>query len=187
MLQMPPPSFQDVFTACAPLVLRALRRLVGREEDVEDLAQEVFLVVHRQLPGFEGRSKVSTWVYGICVRVASDHRKRAHVRLELPTGETPDAGRPADQGDALSRVEARAALDRILATLDDDKRAVFVLFELEELPMAEVAAAVGVPLQTAYARLYAARRKVEEAVARAAAEAGGAGVGSNVVIRGGQP
>lgn len=164
----PPPAFDDVFSTYAPLVWRAVRRLGPREADAEDLAQEVFLVVHRRLPEFEGRSKLSTWIYGICVRVASDHRRRAHVRRELPTAELPDAGAPASQLDTVARAEARARLDALLDRLDEDKRAVFVLYELEELPMAEVAAAVGAPLQTAYARLHAARRIVHDAIAGAA-------------------
>lgn len=160
----PPPRFEEVFASCAPMVWRTMRRLGLREADVEDLAQEVFVVVHRRLPEFEGRSKVSTWVYGICVRVAADHRKRAHVRYESPSAEVPEPSVGPSQTDALQRTEARALLDAVLEQLDDDKRAVFVLYELEELPMAEVATAVGVPLQTAYSRLHGARRLVDQAV-----------------------
>src|SRR4051812_1143348 len=75
----------EVFREHAPFVWRALRRLGVREADVEDACQEVFVVVHRRLADFEGRSSVRTWVYGICVRVASDWRKRAHVRREIVT------------------------------------------------------------------------------------------------------
>lgn len=138
-----------------------MRRLGLREADADDLAQEVFLVVHRKLPEFEGRSKLSTWIYGICVRVAADHRKRASVRRELP-GEDVEAVEGAAQDGALARREARARLDAALAELDEDKRAVFVLYEIEELPMSEVALAVGVPLQTAYSRLHAARRQLAD-------------------------
>jgi RNA polymerase sigma-70 factor (ECF subfamily) len=159
-----PPRFEDVFGACAPLVCRTLRRLGLPEADVEDLAQEVFMVVFRKLPAFEGRSKVSTWVYGICVKVAADHRRRAYVRLESPRVEVPETEVTPPQGVAVARLEARALLDAVLAELDDDKRAVFVLYELEELGMAEVAAALEVPLQTAYSRLHAARKLVESAV-----------------------
>lgn len=159
-----PPRFEDVFGACAPLVCRTLRRLGLPEADVEDLAQEVFMVVFRKLPAFEGRSKVSTWVYGICVKVAADHRRRAYVRLESPRDEVPETEVTPPQGVAVARLEARALLDAVLAELDDDKRAVFVLYELEELGMAEVAAALEVPLQTAYSRLHAARKLVESAV-----------------------
>jgi len=159
-------SFATIFREHAPLVWRALRRLGVREADVEDLSQEVFVIVHRKLPTFEGRSALSTWIYGICVRVASDHRKRAHVRRELPTERLPDERHSAPQIEELEREQARALLDRALAVLDDDKRAVFVLYEIEELEMPEVAEALGCPLQTAYSRLYAARKKVTAEMTR---------------------
>jgi RNA polymerase sigma-70 factor (ECF subfamily) len=72
----------------------------------------------------------------------------------------------ARQEEDVALHQARAELDRILDTLSDDKRAVFVLYEIEELPMAEVAAAVGCPLQTAYSRLHAARQEVEAIMMR---------------------
>lgn len=158
------PSFDEVFAAHAPMVWRTMRRLGRPESDAEDLAQEVFLIVHRKLPEFEGRSKVSTWIYGICVKVAADHGRRAHVRRETPTADLPDAGVGATQVDSIARAQARARLDALLALLDDDRRAVFVLYEIEEQPMAEVAAAVGVPLQTAYSRLHAARKLIQDAI-----------------------
>lgn len=162
------PPFDEVFRACAPLVWRTMRRLGPREADAEDLAQEVFLVIHRRLPAFEGRSKLTTWVYGICVRVAADHRRRAHVRHEAPAL-LPEAPVEADQPERVARREARERLDDALAGLDEDKRVVFVLYEIEELPMAEIAEVTGVPVQTAYARLYAARRLLAEALAEPAA------------------
>jgi RNA polymerase sigma-70 factor (ECF subfamily) len=67
---------------------------------------------------------------------------------------------------SIERREARACLDALIAQLDEEKRAVFVLFEMEELPMPEVAEVVGCPLQTAYSRLHTARRQMEAAVAR---------------------
>lgn len=162
------PRFDEVFRAHAPLVWRALRRLGVREADVEDLCQEVFVVVHRKLPEFEGRAKLSTWIYGICVRVASDHRKRAHMRHESQSEAVPEGRQSAPQLQEIAEAQARALLDEVLAELDADKRAVFVLYEIEELPMAEVAIAVGAPLQTAYSRLHAARKLVAESISRRA-------------------
>ncbi len=161
-----PPPFAAIFREHAPLVWRALRRLGVREADVEDLSQEVFVIVHRKLPTFEGRSALSTWIYGICVRVASDHRQRAHVRREHPTDRPPDERHSAPQLEELARGQARALLDRALETLDPDKRAVFVLYEVEELDMPQVAEAIGCPLQTAYSRLYAARKLVQDEMTR---------------------
>lgn len=161
----PLPTFQEVYSAHAAFVWRSLRRLGVREADLDDLCQETFVVIHRRLADFDGRSSVATWVFGICRRVAADHRKRAHVRREESVSTLPDAPTAPEQAEVVARKQARAHLDRILDELDEDKRAVFVLFELEQWPMVEVAAAVGCPVQTAYARLYAAREKVQQAIA----------------------
>ena len=164
--QTAPNSFGRIFREYAPLVWRALRRLGIGESDVEDLSQEVFMVVHRKLSTFEGRSTLRTWIYGICVRVAADHRKRAHVRRERPTDRVPEERHSAPQIKELEREQARALLDRALETLDPDKRAVFVLYEIEELEMPQVARALGCALQTAYSRLYAARKLVTAEMTR---------------------
>lgn len=163
------PSFADLFNENAPFVWRALRRLGVDEADVEDVCQDVFLVAHRKLGSFAHRSAIRTWIYGICARVAADYRKRARRRREQIVEAPPDLPIAPAQLDGLAEQEARALLDRALGKLDADKRAVFVLFELEELPMSEVAEAVGCPLQTAYARLYAARKLVEADLRRGAA------------------
>jgi RNA polymerase sigma-70 factor (ECF subfamily) len=159
------PEFRAIFREHAPYVWRVLRRLGVAESDVEDVAQEVFLVVHRRLAEFEGRSRLRTWIYGICLRTASDHRRRAHVRRELATDRPPERVGSAPQPRELEQRQARAILDGALERLGDDKRAVFVLFEIEELTMKEVAEAIGCPLQTAYSRLHAARRDLRDALA----------------------
>ncbi len=158
----PPPDFAAVYEGFATFVWRSMRRLGVPEADVEDAAQEAFVVIHRKLPEFAHRSALKTWVFGVCLRVAADWRKKAHLKRETVVEETPER---ATSGEtplrAIAQKQARAKLDLALTTLDEDKRAVFVLFELEQVPMAEVAEAVGCPLQTAYARLYAARKAVE--------------------------
>jgi RNA polymerase sigma-70 factor (ECF subfamily) len=156
-------SFPDVFERTAPFVWRALRRLGVREADVPDVCQEVFVVVHRRLSDFDGSSALRTWIYGICLRTASQYRRRAPQLREVSEDDAREQSVLPDQEDALERRRARDRLDAALQQLDDDKRAVFVLYELEELPMKEVAAVLGCPLQTAYSRLHGARREVEEA------------------------
>ncbi len=154
-----------LFREHAPYVWRALRRLGVHEGDVEDVCQEVFLVVLRRQGDFEGRSSVRTWIYGIAVRVASDYRRSARVRREVLTDEVPEERQSAPQHDALALRESAAALDRLLDQLDEAKRAVFVLYEIEQLTLAQVAEAVGCPVQTAYSRLVAARKTIEEGAA----------------------
>lgn len=156
----------SLFHEHAAFAWRLLRRLGVPEGDADDACQEVFVTVHRKLAAFEGRSSPRTWIYGICVRVASDHRRRAAVRREMPSPHPPDESVDACQEDGVAVREARVLLDRVLGRLDDDKRAAFVLYEIEELSLKELATALGCPLQTAYSRLQAARREVEEALRR---------------------
>jgi len=158
------PPFRMIFDQHAPYVWRTLRRLGVRASDIDDACQEVFLVVHRRGASFDGTSTIKTWIYGICVRVASDFRRRAHVRREQLTDAPPDKGTGAAlQEDRRAAVEA---LDRVLGCLDDDKLSVFVLYEIEQLTMKEVAEAVGCPMQTAYSRLHAAREQVTSLASR---------------------
>ncbi len=144
------------------VVWRTLRRLGVPAADVDDLCQEVFLVAYRKAGTFEGRSSVRTWLYGIALRLAANHRRKQ--RPETDDAAMLEVAGGGDPEGELQRKEARALLERALAALDEDKRAAFVLFELEELPMTEVAALIGCPLQTAYSRLYAARAAVERAL-----------------------
>lgn len=155
------PTAQEVFAEHAPFVLRSVRRLGIRESEVEDVAQEVFVIVHRKLGTWNGTSTLRTWLFGIALRVASAHRRKAHVRREVLDGGTTAAPSvPPEQQDALRRKELRAQLDRALDTLDEGKRAVFVLYELEGVPMTEIAEGLGCALFTAYGRLREARERV---------------------------
>lgn len=153
------PNFEEVFRTHAPFVWRSLRNMGASPTEAEDLSQDVFVVVHRKLASFEGRSKIETWLYSICARTLSDWRRRA-ARREQPT-ESPgvDLESPSLEEELIRR-DRLARLRKALSGLDQDKRDVFVLFELEQLSMKEVATTVGCPLQTAYARLYAARREL---------------------------
>jgi RNA polymerase sigma-70 factor, ECF subfamily len=103
-------------------------------------------------------------VYGICLRVASDFRKRAHVRRELLHDQPIEQTARLTPEEVLSHRETLDRLEAALEQLDPAQREVFVLYEVEDLPMAEVARAVGCPLQTAYSRLHAARRIVAAAL-----------------------
>jgi len=153
-------TLRQVFDEHAAYVWRALRHLGAPESEVDDLVQEVFVVVHRRLPSFEWRSSLRTWLYGICLRVASDYRRRARVRYERAVA---DPARDLAESSSLApdeQARARAQLRHLLAALDDDKREVLVLYEIEGIPMSEVAQILGCPLQTAYSRLHAARARL---------------------------
>ena len=160
------PELAEVFDAHAAFVGRTLRCLGVREREVADAIQEVFLVVHRRLPELRKPSALRSWLYAICVRKAMSLRRRAARRREHSVSEIPETPDDRTPHTELVRTRALAVAVEILGDLDDDKRAVFVLYEVEQLPMSEVAAAIGVPLQTAYSRLYAARREITRTLKR---------------------
>jgi len=160
------PAFADVYAGNAAFVWRVLRRMGVRDADLDDACQEVFVVVHRRLPDYDAAKPVRAWLFGICFRFASDYRKRAHRRYETLSDKAADRPVMPAQHEDLDRRRARALLDEFLDSIDDDKRAVFVLYELEQLPMDEIATMIDRPLQTAYSRLRAARQLFDAYVSR---------------------
>ena len=147
---------------------RTLRRQGVPPEDANDAIQEVFLVVHRTLEGFEGRSSLPTWLFTICRSIARDRRQRAHRRLEIAR---PDVlAKDVDQrADAAARAEHNhrlSQLEAILTTMEPDLRDVFVLFEIEDMTGEEISQALAIPLGTVYSRLQLARREFKRQVVR---------------------
>lgn len=155
-----------VFREHGPFVHRVLGRLGVHPADVDDAFQEVFVVIHRRLPDFEPDASVRPWVYGICARVASRHRRRKSTSREVASEEAAEPIDPSTPIDSITTKQAREALSVILDQLDDEKREVYVLHELEELTIPEVAKSLGCPVPTAYSRLRAARAEVADAVRR---------------------
>ncbi len=137
-----------------------------------DLAQKVFLTAHLKLPEFEGRSLVTTWLFAICQRVASDYRRSALFRREVATDaaemDLHSAATSDPAGGMESRQRARAA-EVVLNKLPDPQRVVFVLFELEEMSGQDIAALLGISLGTVRSRLRLAREAFSREVKRLAA------------------
>ncbi len=157
---------ESVHAAHGDFVWASLQRLGARDADLEDRFQEVFLVVHQRGAGFEGRSLVTTWLFGICLRVMAAHRRRAWVRRERASDDLPEVrGTDAPDQD-LETAEARRRLAEVLDAMDLDRRAVFVMAMLEEMPADEIASIVGVPVGTVYSRLHAARQEFESTLRR---------------------
>jgi RNA polymerase sigma-70 factor (ECF subfamily) len=156
-----PATVAELFATHASFVWSLLRRLGVPESDAEEVCQEVFVIAHRKLPEYEPRGAHRTWLYGIAVRAASDYRRSARVRREEVMAAPPEPTVVATQDRTVEQREKLEWLDALLDDLDQDKRAVFVLYEIEELSMAAVAAVVGCPLQTAYFRLHAARKEIQ--------------------------
>jgi len=170
-------DFRAIFEAYGPFVARTLRRLDVPSADRHDLQQEIFVIVLRKLPEFDGRTSLHTWIYGICVRMASTYRRSARVRREQacedPEPDIAATSQPPNQDRDLDSRRACAHAEALLAKLDDEKRRVFVLYEVEGLSMNEVAEAVGCPLQTAYSRLHAARKGMKILLQRSRLARGG--------------
>jgi len=169
------PTVADVFEAHIDYVWRVLRHLGVAPRDLEDVAQEVFVVVHRRLPEWEPRGDIRSWLYAIAANGAKDHRRRAWNRRRVQLdGEAEPPGSEAAE-DLDERLDARRALERVhaaLTGLPEEQRMVFVLYELEGLSMEEITQGMQCPLKTTYSRLRLAREAVR---ARAAAEGGSHG------------
>jgi RNA polymerase sigma-70 factor (ECF subfamily) len=133
---------------------------------VDDVVQEVFIVVHRKLPEFEGRSSLKTWLAGIARRVVSDHvRKRGNA----PVGDPLDvdvASALADPAEALDNKVAARLVDGLLALMTEDQREVFMMHELEEMTGREIAETTGTNENTVHTRLRAARKIFQEGLSR---------------------
>ena len=157
-------DFDAVYFEHFAFVWRSLRRLGVPEEHVEDAAQDVFLVAHQKLETFNGTSSVKTWLFGITHLIALTYARRQRRKgglQPLPEGLASPAPSPERQ---TQSAEAGAFLDAFLDTLDDGRRAVFVLAELEQMTAPEIAEALQVNPNTVYSRLRAARQAFQQAV-----------------------
>jgi RNA polymerase sigma-70 factor, ECF subfamily len=161
---------EQLYAEHAAMVWRGLRRLGVSESSIEDAVQDVFLVAHRRLGDFEGRSSIKTWLYGIMLRVAKDYRRalarqtnRAQQFAQLMAVREEVAPSPAGE---LERREANRTLHAILAQLDDEHREVFVMVELEDLSVRDAATALQLHLRTCQRRLRAAHEAFDKRLAR---------------------
>jgi RNA polymerase sigma-70 factor (ECF subfamily) len=161
------PELELIYDEYFDFVWRSLQRLGTRPSSLDDALQDVFIVVHRRLSQFEGRSTLKTWLFGICMRVARDYARRGkRLLLALEAdADVVDLGAP-DPLEQAARSEAVEFLYAQLAQLDEDKRAVFILAELEDMSCGEIALAVDANVNTVMSRLKAARAAFEAAVRR---------------------
>ena len=159
-------SFDELYAEHAAKVVGLLLRLGVSQADVQDVAQEVFISIHAKLPGFEWRSTPSTWVHGFCVRKASDYRRKLARRRETPMAGLPDTAGGGEPERHLVAREQMSLLQQALASLPEKQMQVFVLYEVEQLPMPEVAAIVGCPLFTGYTWHSKAMHKIESFFAK---------------------
>jgi RNA polymerase sigma-70 factor (ECF subfamily) len=154
-------DFEGVYAAHFHDVVRWARALGGPDADLDDLAQEVFLVVERKLAGFDG-ANLPGWLYRITWLVVRAHRRRAWFRhlFSRPRDVELDelAGPRGDPARALEQKERQRQLYRLLGRMSAKRREAFVLFEVEQLSGDEIAQLLGVPVATVWSRLHHARR-----------------------------
>jgi RNA polymerase sigma-70 factor (ECF subfamily) len=173
----PLPAFPQLYEEYFTFVWTSARRLGVPSASIDDAVQEVFVVVHRRLGEFAGRSSLKTWLFAIVRNVAREARRS--IRRKSPhdaPGALADpevlAASPEDRPDrAAERSSENRVLHALLDKLDDDKREVFVLAELEGFAAPEIAEAIGINVNTVYSRLRHAREEFADAAARYRARA----------------
>ncbi len=165
----------EVYARHADFVWASLARLGVARDDLPDQLQEVFLVVHRRLDSYDGSCAVTTWLFGICLRVAQGWRRHRRRHPEDAVADVPDGG--SHEGDSpeedAARGQARRTLEAVLDRLEPDRRAVFVMFELEGMSCAAIGELLGVPTGTVYSRLHTARTEFQQHLERLRKAQGG--------------
>jgi RNA polymerase sigma-70 factor (ECF subfamily) len=161
-------EFRRIFDDNYDYVWSSLRRLGVYERDLEDLVHDVFLEVHAKLARYDRSRPIRPWLFAFAVRFASDYRKLARHRTELPgdVEQSKTAASAPSAEDVLATRDSARLLQAALDALSIELRAVIVLYEIDETPMKDVAEALGVPLFTAYSRLRLARAQCAETIKR---------------------
>jgi RNA polymerase sigma-70 factor, ECF subfamily len=168
-----------IYAEHAQFLWRSLYRMGIPESDLADLLQEVLLVVHRRLDSYDRSCRLTTWLFGICLRVAATARRGRRRRREEPMDPNVQEHILVESNDpeqnAMTR-DARRRLDLALDSLEPEKRAVLVMFELEGMACAEIGELLGVPKGTVFSRLSSARQGFLAALRRLEKREGGKGL-----------
>jgi RNA polymerase sigma-70 factor (ECF subfamily) len=145
-------------------VYRTLCRLGVSRSDVEDLAQDVFLALRGSWAEYDRERPIRPYLFGIAFRIASAHQRKRKREIAFGTVEADDKGPWPDA--LLQSKQARKIVLAAFARIPLSRRAALVMHELDQVPVAEVAAVLATPLFTVYSRLRKARRELEVAVRR---------------------
>lgn len=160
-------AFQELYRNHRRDVARLVARLLGPRTDAEDVIQEVFIQVFRSLVSFRGESRFTTWLHRVTVNVTLMHIRAARSRPQLGNELVHEPAAPDDHSpvEGAARNERLRALYKILDTLTDKKRAVFILHDLEGTPAGQIATMLEIPVLTVRTRLFYARKEVYAAMA----------------------
>jgi len=154
----------DAYQQELTYVFHALRWLGARPQEIEDLAQEVFIALRRSWSNYDSSRPLRPYLFGVAFRVVSMQRKKRRREVAFASLEVRDGGPGPDE--VLQTKQARALVLRALEKIPLRRRAVLVMHDLDEVPMGQVARALSVPLFTAYSRLRKARTELEAALRR---------------------
>jgi RNA polymerase sigma-70 factor (ECF subfamily) len=172
-------SLAEIYDVHFDFVWRNARRLGVPEASADDVVQDVFMIVQRRINDFDGRVQLRAWIFGILVRVARDHRRsfrRKGARNVSLDHEAAHSASVVAQGPTPSELAERSErvriLDMLLSRLDDDKRMLLVLSELEQWTLREIAELLGSNTNTVHSRLRAAKKAFEKVHARWLADSG---------------
>lgn len=158
-------SFDEVYDRHVVFVWRTLRALGVPDAAIEDAVQDVFIVVHRRLAEFEGRAKLTSWLFAIARRVARNHRRTRQASSEVQEVEEQVHDERPTPYEAAVQTEAVALLERILDRLDDKQRVCFVLMDIEQMTAEEVASLLEINVNTVYSRRRLARLELNRLAA----------------------
>ena len=156
-------SFDEVYDRHFRFVWRVLRASGLPPSMVEDAAQDVFVVVHRRLSEFEGRSDIRTWLFRIARWVVTSERKKLRAKQAHETDDQDAVSEVRDRSagpfELLARGEAVQRLEGVLGRMDPEKRMAFLLMDIEEMKAGEVAELLEINVNTVYSRLRLAREQ----------------------------
>jgi RNA polymerase sigma-70 factor (ECF subfamily) len=161
----------DTFQRELNYICRALRRMGAWPSEVEDLAQEVFLVLRGAWTNYDPNRPIRPYLFGIAFRIALAHQRKRNREVAYGILEPDDSAPWPDE--ALQSKQARAMVLAALERIPLRRRAVLVMHDLDDIPVADVAAVLCIPLFTAYSRLRKGRRELEVAVRQMLREADG--------------
>jgi len=158
------PELADIFRSEFSYIWNTLARLGIRSADLEDVAHDVFCQLHRQLSAYDPTRPLRPWLFGFAFRVASDYRRRARNRLELSGLDVERAAKDPAADDQLISAEERWLIESALRSVPLERRAILMLHEIDGESIPTIAAALDIPLNTAYSRLRLARADLAAAV-----------------------
>ena len=155
-------AFGELVDRYKDLVYAMVWRLAPDREQVDDLAQEVFLKVHRGLPYFRGEARLSTWIYRIVANVCSQARSRPRIEVQMEQTADGRAIEPASHDRAFAGIEVRDRVEKALARLPEPYRMIIAAYHLQGMQYEALAETLNIPLGTVKTHLHRAKRRLRE-------------------------